>query len=162
MPALAVIGAVAAVVGAGAAVVGTIGSMDNASKQQASQQQAATYQRSMDNNRAARERVQAIRSARLSAGQATQAGANQGVSSSSASLGGVGSIVSQLDSNLSFLDTQSKLSDQASEAIGRASRYGAASAVWGSVAHLGMTVFDSAGGVGAIKRGLGPSPNAGA
>lgn len=151
MPALPVITAVAAVAGAGAAVVGTAKSISAQKKAARAQGEQFKYQRAMDNNRAARERVQAVRAARLSYGQTSQAAVNQGAENSSASLGGLGSIASQLNSNLSFLDTNNRISDLATAAGARASKAGAAAEVWGSVANLGMKVFDAAGGVGALK-----------
>jgi hypothetical protein len=154
MPAAPIIGAVAAVAGAGVAVVGTVSSIKAQKKAANAQQDQFKYQRAMDNNRAARERVQAIRAARLSYGGAQQAAVNQGAQNSSASLGGLGSIASQLNSNLSFLDTNNRISDQATAAGARAAKYGAAAEVWGSVANFGMQVFDAAGGVDAIKKGF--------
>lgn len=154
MPALPVIAAVATVAGATAAVVGTVKSVQAQKKQSRANQQQFGYQRAMDNSRAARERVQAIRAARLSAGAAQQGAANQGALNTSASLGGLGSIVSQLDANLSFLDTNNRLSDQASVAAGKAAKYGAAAQVWGAVAGAGMDLFSAAGGTGAIKKGF--------
>lgn len=154
MPALPVIAAVGAAVGAGAAVVGTIKSVKAQGKAAAAQQQEFKYQRQIDNYKAARERTQAIRQARLSRGTALQAATTQGAGGgqTSASLGGLGSIDSQLQSNLSFLDTSNKLSDLASEAAGRASKYGAAAQIWGSVASAGVQVFNASGGVPAIKK----------
>lgn len=153
MPALPVIGAIAAVAGAGAAIVGTVGSISAQNKAAKADAEKVQYQRQSDNYRAARERVQAIRAARLSSGQAAQGAVNQGAyGTTSASLGGLGSITSQLNSNLSFLDTNNKLSDMASEAAGRAAKHGAAAEVWGAVAGAGMQVFNAAGGTGAFKK----------
>ena len=156
MPAVPVIAAVAAVAGAGAAGYGTVKSIKAQKKAAAAQQQEFKYQRQIDNYKAARERTQAIRSARLSRGTALQAATTQGAGGgqTSASLGGLGSIDSQLQSNLSFLDTNNKLSDLASEAAGRAAKYGAAAQVFGDVASLGVQVFNAAGGVPAIKKGF--------
>lgn len=151
MPALPVITAVSAVAGAGAAVVGTAKSISAQKKAARAQGEQFKYQRAMDNNRAARERVQAVRAARLSYGQTSQAAVNQGAENSSASLGGLGSIASQLNSNLSFLDTNNRISDLATAAGARAAKAGAAAEVWGAVAGAGMKVFDAAGGVGAFK-----------
>jgi hypothetical protein len=140
------IGIAAAVVGAGAAVVGTVASIKNQNKAAKAQQEQFKYQRQMDNYRAARERVQAIRAARLSYGASQQAAVNQGAETTSGSLGALGSIQSQLNSNLSFLDTNNRLSDQATEAAGRAAKFGAAAQVWGSVANFGMQVYNASGG----------------
>jgi len=72
---------------------------------------------------AARQRRDAIRTARVAAARATNAAATQGAFGSSGSLGGLASIQSQLGSNLSFLDTYNKLSDVATESLGKANKY---------------------------------------
>lgn len=140
------LGVAAAVIGAGAAVVGTVASISAQNKQSKYQQQQFQYQRQMDNYKAARERVQAIRAARLSSGASLQTATNQGAQTSSASLGALGSIESQLNSNLSFLDTNAKLSDLATTAAGNAAKAGAAAQVWGAVAGFGMQVYNASGG----------------
>ncbi len=152
MPAVPVITAVAAVAGAGAAVYGTVKSVQAQKKAAKANQEQFKYQRAMDNNRAARERVQAIRAARLSYGAASQTAVNQGAENSSASLGGLGSIATQLNSNLSFLDTNNRVSDLATAAGARAAKFGAAAEVYGAVANFGMQVFSAAGGTGAFKK----------
>lgn len=54
--------------------------------------------------KAARERIQQIRQARIKAAQIEQQGEGAGVSASSGVQGGVGSVQSQLGSNLNFMD----------------------------------------------------------
>ena len=151
----AAVAAVGSVIGAGAAVVGTINSAKAANRANAATQESMKYQRQMDNYKAARERVQAIRSARLAAGTSLQSAANQGAMNTSASIGSMGSIASQLNSNLSFLDTNNKLSDMASQKLGEAAQHRASAELWGSIAGAGSSLFNISGGVGAIKTGFG-------
>jgi hypothetical protein len=150
MPAAPIIAAGAAVAGAGIAAVGTANQISANKKSAKANQRAAAYQRQMDNLRAARERRQAIRQARLATGAALQTGVNQGAADSSAALGGLGSIQSQLNSSLSFLDTNTRLADRASEQIGIANKYKAKADTSGAIAGLGMTLFKEAGGTGAV------------
>lgn len=61
---------------------------------------------------------------------------NQGASSTSSSEGGLGSITSQLNSNLSFLDQYNGLSDMASVALGKAAQHQQNAAGWNVAANL--------------------------
>jgi aminopeptidase N len=123
-------------------------SAKNAKKQAKAQNQALDYQRKQDDLAAARQKRDAIRAARVARAQAETAGANQGVLDSSSSLGGVGSIQSQLGSNISFLDQWNAFSDQASMALGRANTYGARAQSWSNVASASMTVFNNSDVIG--------------
>lgn len=151
MPAAPIIAVGASVVGAGAAVVGTANAIKSNKKAAKANARAAAYQRQMDNLRAARERRQAIRQARLASGAALQTSVNQGAVDSSASLGGLGSIESQLNQNLSFLDTNTRLADRASEQIGIANKYRAKADTASAIAGAGMTLFNAAGGTGPVQ-----------
>lgn len=137
--------AIVAAVGVGVAAVGTYASVKQQKKQQKFLEKSAAAQRAQDNMKAARERTEAIRNARLSAGVVSQNAANQGVSNSSGALGGLGSIESQLNSGLSFLDGYNRLADQASRYETAANKAAVNAQGWSKVANLGMTVFSSAG-----------------
>lgn len=152
MPPLAIIAAI----GVGVAAVGTYSSIKAQQKQAKLQKKAIKAQRAQDNLRAARERREAIRSARIAAGTVEQNAANQGVSGASATLGGIGSINQQLNQGLSFLDTYNRLSDQATELIGKANVQGTKAQTWSQVASVGMQVFQNASGISNIF-----SPNKG-
>jgi hypothetical protein len=145
-------GPVAIIAGIGLAVsaAGTYMSVKAQQKQAKLQKKAITAQRAQDNLKAARERREAIRNSRIAAGTIEQNAANQGVSGSSAALGGMGSIESQLNQNLSFLDTYNRLSDQATELIGKANVQGMKAQTASSVAALGMQVFQNASGIGSV------------
>lgn len=108
------------------------------------QRKAASAQRAQDNMKAARERREAIRSARIASGVVAQGAANQGVQNSSAALGGLGSIEQQLNQGLSFLDGQNALADQASTALGKANKAAVTAGAWASASALGMQVFSNA------------------
>lgn len=142
--------AIIAGIGLGVAAAGTYMSVKAQQKQVKLQKQAIRAQRAQDNLKAARERREAIRNARISTGAVTQAAANQGVSDSSATLGGLGSIEQQLNQGLSFLDTSNRLADQATEAIGRANIQGMKANTYAQVGQLGMQVFQNASGIGSI------------
>lgn len=135
--------------GLGVAAAGTFMSI-KAQKKQAKYMKAANKaQRQQDTLRAARERKEAIRAARMSTGTVLQASVNQGSIDTSASLGGLGSIESQLKSNLSFLDQFNALSDQAGNLIGKANQQGANAAVWGQVAQVGEKIAQNSSGLSA-------------
>lgn len=137
---VAIIAGAALAIGAGSAYM----SYSAQKKQAKFQRKAAAAQRAQDNMKAARERREAIRNARIAAGGVAQNAANQGVTGSSAALGGLGSIEQQLNSGLSFLDGQNRLADQASEALGQANKAAVTAGMWSSVSGLAMNVFSNA------------------
>lgn len=145
-------GPVAIIAGIGLAVaaVGTYASVKAQKKQVKLQKEAIRAQRAQDNLRAARERREAIRSARIASGLVSQNASNQGVSDSSAALGSLGSINSQLNQGLSFLDSYNRLSDQATEAIGKANIQGMKAQTWNQVGQLGMQVFQNSSGIAGV------------
>ncbi len=141
-------GPLAIVAGVGAAVsaFGTYKGIKNQKKAVKEQKRANNYQRQQDNLKATRERREAIRSARIATAESTQAAVNNGAENSSASLGALGSITSQVNQGLSFLDAQNSLSDAASIALGKANVFQAKAATWDKVAGFGMTVAQTAAG----------------
>lgn len=147
MPALPVIAAVGAVVGAGAAVASTIqaGKANKAAKKQ------FAFERQLATNQAAKNRRDVIRQSRLARGALQQTIANSGgAGDSSIALGALGSIQTQLAGNLSFLDTNQKLANQAGFQANKATIARNTSSLYGSVSQLGLTVFNSAGGAGSV------------
>lgn len=95
------------------------------------------------NLQSARERRDAIKAARLANAQAVLAGESQGVSGSSGVAGGVGSIQSQLNSNLSFLDRSNTLTDMASQQIGYANKFEQKARTGAAVGQLAQTIFQN-------------------
>lgn len=106
----------------GIGVAGVAGSIYEQSKANSEQQQALNFQEQQANLQATIQQRQAIRSSRAAYADSQQQAANQGVGDSSASQGGLGSITSQLNSNLSFLDQNNRLSDAAGQALGKANQ----------------------------------------
>jgi len=148
-------GPVAIIAGIGLAVgaAGTYMSVKAQRKQVKLQRKAQAAQRAQDNMRAARERREAIRNSRIAGGQIEQNAANQGVSGASATLGGLGSIGQQLNQNLSFLDQYNRLSDQATELIGKANKVGATAVTWQNIGQFGMQVFKDSNQIGSVFSG---------
>lgn len=142
-------GPLAIVAGIGLAIgaAGAVMSYTAQKKQAKYQKRAAAAQRGADNMKAARERREAIRNARIASAEMAQGAANDGVSSSSAALGGLGSIATQLNQGLSFLDGQNALADQAGRALTRANEFAGKAQTWKSVGNLGMSVFSNASGI---------------
>jgi hypothetical protein len=148
MPAVPIIAAVGAVVAAGA----TVASARQAGKARKDAKKQYAYERQLNDNRAARQRVQAIREARLTQGALLQTAANTGASGTSAFLGAMGSIQSQLNSNLSFLDTNQKLENLGGFYASRANIHRSKADTFASVGALGMSIFSAAGGFNAFDK----------
>jgi len=142
MPALPVLAAVGAVVAAGA----TVASAVQAGKARKDAKKQYQYERQLANNKSLQEKTNAIRAARLASGALAQTAANSGAAESSIALGALGSITSQLNSNLSFLDTNQRLENLAGFYASRANIHQSKSQTYAGVAQLGLTIFDAAGG----------------
>jgi hypothetical protein len=109
------------------------------------QKKAAKAQQRQAELKNAREKRDAIRQYRVAAAMALQGAENQGAASTSASMGGLGSIQSQLTDNMSFLDQYGTLSDQASGALGKAAQLNSVSdfgTAIGSLSWKGATSLD--------------------
>lgn len=141
---LAIIAGIGLAISAGSAIM----SYKAQKKQVKYQKRAAAAQRAQDNMKAARDRREAIRTARISSATVQQNAANQGVSNSSAALGGEGSIQSQLNQGLSFLDGYNTLSDQAGRDLTKANKFAMQSQTWDKVGAFGQKIFSSAGQFG--------------
>ena len=127
---------IASVVSTGASIVST---------QQAAKQsnKAAEAQRKQQELAAARERSNAIRQARMAYAANAQGAESAGASMSSSSLGGLGSVQSQLNANISFLDKNQELADQGSIALGKMRNAEANASSFGAVAGLAMQAASS-------------------
>lgn len=130
-----------------AAVAGTVMSYNQQKKagELAQQQQEVNYRR---------ERMQAIRQAQIQRAQAIMSSVGAGSSESSGAAGGIGSISSQLGTQMGFGSQMSELTQGINQANQSAS-------MWGGVANLGMTGFNMFGGGDWLKSKVGgstPSP----
>lgn len=156
---MAAISTMIAVGGLAVAGAGAYTASKYAKKQVAAQNEALAYQQKQNDLTAARQRRDAIRQARIARANATNSAATQGVLDSSGSIGGVGSISSQLKDNISFLDQWNQYSDLGSQALGRANVYGQRAQMAQTVGGLGMAAFSNAdilgGLVGKVFKGNG-------
>ena len=125
-----ILGAVAAVGAVGAYAQG-----NSAAKQQ---RRALDSQRRGEEARSQRERLDIIRRGRAAAGTAQNNAAVGGVSDSSGGLGGEGSIWSQMNSSLSFLDQQQQMWREGNSRLDNAQRHTQAANTWSSVSNLAM------------------------
>ena len=132
-----------ALVGLGAAAAGTVYSGVQQGRAAKATQRSAALDRQRMNLQNARERREAVRQSRLASAQAEMAASNQGVQGSSSAQGGQASIVSQLSSNLSFLDRFNTLSDQASQQIGYANKFQQKAQTGQAISNLGWQVFSN-------------------
>jgi hypothetical protein len=112
------------------------------------QRKAAEYQRQQGDLQAARQKRDAIRQARIAMATAQQGAQNQGAAGSSAALGGVGSIQSQMGATLSFLDQFNFLSDQASIQLGKANQFAANADTAAGIGKIASSIFGQFGGGG--------------
>lgn len=132
-------------VGAGAAatVVGTI----QAGK---AQKKMAAAQQKQQEVSTRRDRMQAIREMQIKRAQAISSAQGAGALDSSGAIGGIGSMSSQLGSNLGFSTQMSALSANISRYAQQASKYS-------SIAGLGSQLFSAAGGFGAFAPNRPPN-----
>lgn len=143
--------AIAVGIGAAAAVGGTVASIKQQKKAASAAKKQYKYERQMSANQQAKERIDMIRQARLQRGILAQTAANAGAAGeSSIALGALGSIASQLNRGLSFLDTNQKLANQASFYASKANIATAKANTAQAISGLGMTVFNAAGGFSAF------------
>ena len=136
---------------------GTIYSAQQQRKSAKAQQRAAALQERRQKVEQARRRKEAIREARAALGTAVNRAALQGVSGSSGALGGQGSIVSQANTNLSFLDETQRITDQASRQLGKARVFAQRAETGAAVAGLGQIGMNlsNSGGTALLNRIFG-------
>jgi Ni/Co efflux regulator RcnB len=139
-------GPVVAAVAIATSVGGTIASVQQSKKAAKAQRQANRLTRQRNQLERSRARREAIRNSRQSFARAQNSAANQGVLDTSGSKGGLGSIQSQTNANLSFLDQSGRLADQASVKLGIANLYQQKSQTSGAVAGLAGQFLGTAKG----------------
>lgn len=143
-----------AAVGTAIAVGGTVAQISAGRKQAKAAKAANRFERQKNDLQSARQKMEAVREGRRSAAAVAQNAENQGVAGSSIGQGGYGSVISQTNSNLSFLDRYGYYSDQASKMLQKSANYGAKGQMWGAIAGIG----DKIASHGSFK---GPKPPAG-
>ena len=123
------------------AAVGTAGSMYSQSKAASATQKAGEAQRRQEALAAAVQRRQQFKNYRVAAAQASQNAENQGVAQSSGAQGGQGSLRSQLDSNISFLDQQGQIADYAGRMFDRAAKWNTTAQAFSGVSQLALQSY---------------------
>lgn len=123
-----ILGVAGAVFGAASVIQGV--------KAARSSRNAQRIQRDADNLRAAQERRRTIRDGRIRQAAAEQNAWNQGVGTSSGASGGQGSIITQMNSNVSFIDDQQTAARISGQWLDKASSQTSASQMWGSFSNL--------------------------
>lgn len=127
------------IIAAGLAIGSSLLGARSARRAAGAQREANELQRQSMSLEQARQRRETIRAARMARGRAVTSAARQGVMDSSGAQGGMASIQSQLGYNLSFLDQQERINDQASAALGRARMFEGRAQTFGALANLGWT-----------------------
>lgn len=162
MPALPIIAGASLLV----AAVGTYSTIKNQNKMVQAQKQAARFERQKQQLSETRTKIEAVRQTREALANAQQSAENQGVAASSGAQGGQGSIISQGESNLSFLDQYGFLSDQAGAALQRAMTFQSRASMWSGITDFAGKVYGATGGItghgGGRSGHVGPNPPAGA
>lgn len=138
----------------GLTAVGTLKSMSASKDATKAQNRAIDLQQKSDEIKQARERRNVIREQRIKAAAATQNAANQGATTSSAASGGVGSVTSQANSSLGFLDSVGDLNASTTQQNKQANQFGADANMWASAANFGSTIFNANGGFGNLFSGI--------
>lgn len=140
---LAVTGALSAgaALAAGAAVYGTAASISASNRSARASRAAAQTQVTMQRQQATRQRRQAIRANIIRRAQARAQAQAAGVETSSGFAGGVGSLSSQLGTNLGFGSMMSGLGQQFTDLTGQANYQASRASMFGSIAGLGMQGF---------------------
>ena len=152
---MAVAGATTATIAATAAVVGAVGLVGGAietRKAGKAQRKSMEIQQRQADIAAARSRYAAVRQARIQRGAMQQQAQAGGVGASSGVICGVAGLQSSLAGEIGASQTMQTLSRQASTFNQEAASAQSNAAIWGAVGGMGSSIFQSAGGVGAIAK----------
>ena len=133
----------AAVIG-GAATVYSANKQASAAKSQASAQRESTAaQQKMASAEAARERLKAVREARIRSGTVAGGAGAEGVGQTTSGVAGsIASIGSQTASNIGAINIQEGFAQIASNANQKAADAGAKMAKWQGIGAIGQTIFN--------------------
>jgi len=135
----------AAAISAAATIYSADQQADAAEEQAAAQRESTAAQQKMSSANAARERLKAIREARMRAGAiAGDAGAGGVGQVSSGVAGSIASIGSQAGANIGAINVQEGFAEIASQANQRAADAQADAAQWQAIGNIGQTIFSTA------------------
>lgn len=130
-----------AALAAGAAVYGTAASISASNRAARASRAAAQTQVTMQRQQATRQRRQAIRANIIRRSQARAQAQAAGVETSSGFAGAMGSLSSQLGTNLGYGSMMSGLGQQFTDLTGQANYQASRASMFGSIAGLGMQGF---------------------
>lgn len=134
-----------AAVGAATTLYSASQQADAAEEQAQAQRESTAAQQKMSSANAARERLKAIREARMRAGAiAGDAGAGGVGQASSGVAGSIASIGSQAGANIGAINVQEGFAEIASQANQRAADAQADAAQWQAIGSIGTTIFNQA------------------
>lgn len=131
----------------GVTVAATAASTFTSLKSNKEQKEAAKLSREKQRNETRRRKRAAIRNNIISRGVVENVAGQTGTQQSSGVAGGLGSLESQLGSNIGFSNTQSGLSDRIASHSQRAADYQGYGAIAGAVGNLSSRAFRAMGGL---------------
>ena len=141
-------------IAAGATVVGTVKSIEASREQAAAQRKAQEAQGRAAEVTAHRERIAAVREARIRAGELMSGAGNAGVGfESSGVTGALGSIGSQLGSNIGYQNTMTGFAQAAGQANIQAANAASSAATWQAIGGLSNKILDAKGGWASVFGG---------
>lgn len=126
-----------------AVAIGTAVSAYGSIQQGNNQKKMARAQQQQQQLQVARERTQQVREARIKMAQIQSTAENQGAGSSSGAIGGAESVISQQNTNLTYINNQEALGNKISDAQQGIINAQGVQTVGAGIAKLGGTVFDN-------------------
>lgn len=139
-------GTAAAVVGAVTGAVGTIAQIGASGRAQRQQEKAEKLRERQAQLAAQRQRVKAVREARIRRGQLEAGAVATGTGGSSGVAGGQAAITTGLASNIAFSQQQEGLASQVGQANISAAQAQSQAATFGAIGGVGQSIFQQAGG----------------
>ena len=135
-----------ATIGLVLAGVGTAGSIIQGARAAKAQNKALERQQRADEIRAHRERVTAVREARIRSAQVAAERANTNVLESSGAMGGMGSLSSQAGAEVGYINQIEKTIQEANVFMKKSASAQQVGSVFSAIGSVGSNIFDSYGG----------------
>ena len=142
----------------GAAVYGTAASISASNRAMSAQKQATQVQIRQQQAQATRARRSAVRQGIMARARAANVAATTGMRDTSAVLGGLGSLSSQVGANLGYGSMMSGLSQQLTGLSGTIAQAQGQAQLFGQIANLAMPRADFGATLKGIKGFASPSP----
>lgn len=137
-------------VSAGSAVMQSKG----AKKSATAQREAGEAQSRAASVEAQQARITQVREARIRRGQVTAAGTNSGLDTGTSGIGGaVGSISSQMGSNIGNINQQETFAQETSAALQRSADAQVEGQKWQQIGNFSQSIFTDVGGFGTLLGG---------